>query len=399
MHLRHVLAALGAAAFASSARASETVLFPPPLAPDVDAYGKLEVVSSATHQEFRVRAYKLAMTSPPGPFQVWLETGMGSGTCAFLGVMTPKGGAWELKLDGDGAPPVALAVPDLADLAGRHLQVRDAGGESVYLYGFVPSPNPGGCAKSGPALHGKRDLQRPAPAVDADAFGAVDIEKKSGKQSFAVDAKKLDPTTPHSVYVETGVRADVYVFVCGLVLKTPAIGRFAIDLEAECMAPMVAGVLDLASLTDRRIQVRDAADHVVLETVIPELLRGGGAKGNFVANVKMAPPPGSPSPKATGWIRAKLVATQGTSTLEIFGAKMSPTPVCCAFVEDDVGVGTFSFLGDLVLNKAKTSGRVRLDTKKGDPLPFGVPTVAELSGRKIRLQDENDVVHLEGTIP
>jgi hypothetical protein len=49
--------------------------------------------------------------------------------------------------------------------------------------------------------------------------------------------------------------------------------------------------------------------------------------------------------------------------------------------------------------KSGKNGRIDIETKKGEALPFGVDTVAGLEDRKIEVRDQQDVVHLTGVAP
>src|SRR5262245_61541742 len=64
-------------------------LFLPSPAPDPDANGKVILSQDCEEQNFRVFCKKLPSSSPPGPFEVWLE-GSTSGSFSKVGTMTQK---------------------------------------------------------------------------------------------------------------------------------------------------------------------------------------------------------------------------------------------------------------------------------------------------------------------
>jgi hypothetical protein len=409
-HSRRLLLAAGAfAILAGGARSSEIEVESPLVlpfpAPDPDAFGQIRLEKHGVEQKFRVRGENLATQGPLAPFGVWLENGVGSGAFFSLGSMlleSPGNGRWELELEAEGSAPPALGVPDLADVAGRVVQVRAAGGE-VHLTGIVPNIGTGGGGgPGGPVSEAQVSLQRPVPAPDPDAFGKVELEKRGTEQEFNVDGRNL-PTGPadgFGVLVEDGVGSGVFLTVGAMALKSPSQGRWELNLEHHGAAPPQLGVADLADLAGRRVEVRGASGDVHLWAILPSI---GASPGPGSVNHKAAlalPAVSPPSPSAKGTVAVKLKASQGNSSFDLKVQKgLAPSPDYVVWIEDAPGSGTFTAAGALEMSASGTKGRLRRDTKKGEALPLGVGSVLDLSGRAVEVRNGASAVHLAGTIP
>lgn len=385
--------------------ASQSNLVPPMGAPDANAIGKVEVSKKGTEQQFKVRGENLDTTSPPGPFEAWLEDGVASGNFQSIGSMSlvsaPKG-RWELSLKAKGSAPAILGVADVADTAGRIVQVRNAGGSTVYLHGIVGAIGTGGCAPTTPAVQRQFALQRPNPAPDPDAKGKVEVEKKGTEQEFEIEAERLDsaPNANFGAFLETAVDSGTYVLLGGLALVDSAKGKWKLELEAKCAAPPILGVADVSQLSGRRIEVRDANDTLLLFGVVPDLGAFQGSP-NVNQQAKLTPPDATPpSPKAAGTARVRYLGKKGESTLDVKVRKLTGANSFSVWIETSPGSQVLEAVGSLDLKgKAETSGRFVVSTKKGDGLPFGVLTVKDLSGRRIEIRDSSDAVHLKGILP
>src|SRR5262245_3605843 len=319
-HSRRLLGAAGAlAVLAGWARSSvveaEAPLVLPFPAPDPDAFGQIRLEKDGAEQKFRVRGENLATQGPVTPFGVWLEGAVGSGTFFSLGSMlleSSGNGRWELELVAEGSAPPALGVPDLADVAGRVVQVRSATGE-VHLAGIVPALGPGGGSAGGSTSKGQVSLQRPVPAPDADAFGKVELENQGAEQEFKVDGRNLPagPGDGFGVFVEDGVGSGTFLTVGAMALKSPSQGRWELNLEHSGGAPPQLGVADLADLAGRKLEVRGASGAVYLWAILPSIASSPGA-GSVNQKSGLAPPAVSPpSPAAKGSVAVKLKASQG----------------------------------------------------------------------------------------
>lgn len=385
--------------------ASQSNLVPPMGAPDANATGKVEVSKEGTEQQFKVRGENLDTTSPPGPFEAWLESAVGSGTFQSIGSMglvsAPKG-RWELSLKAKGSAPGILGVADVADTAGRIVQVRNAGGSTVYLHGVVGGLNTSPCAPTTPGIERQFALQRPNPAPDPDAKGKVEVEKKGTEQEFEVEGEHLDSTSEatYGAFLETAVGSGTYTLLGALSLRDAVKGKWKLELEAKCMAPPILGVADVSELSGRRIEVRDGSDAVILFGVVPDLAAFQGSP-NVNQQAKLTPPDATPpSPKAAGTARVRFLGKKGESTLDVKVRKLTGANSFSVWIETSPGSQVLEAVGSLDLKgKAETSGRFVVSTKKGDGLPFGVLTVKDLSGRRIEIRDSSDAVHLKGILP
>jgi len=391
----------------------EASLLPPNGAPDSDGSGKLSLEKGPNEQKFYVRTEDLDGTVPPGPFEVWLETTTTSDTFALAGVMSLKPpankGRWELTLkkEGGGAP-TALGVADLADITGREVQVRNAGGATVYLSGTAPEPKAddggGGGGGGGNNSKLKREvaLQRPDPAPDDNAFGKAKLEMKGNEQKFEVEAGNLstDGASTYTVHIETTPTSDAFFSVGSMILKNAVSGAWELELKATGAAPAALQVASLTELAGRELQIRDGSSATVLHGELPVLSAGVG-QGNLNSKSTLFKASGSPSENPSGWVRIKFNAPQGWSEFEVEAKKLNTTNGLSVFVEDGLGSNVFVNVGAMTLKGSapKVSARYRVRTKKGDSLPLGVFSLGELSGRKLELRDGSGAAHLAGAIP
>jgi len=253
-----------------------------------------------------------------------------------------------------------------------------------------------------PAKKSEVALQRPASAPDPDAFGKAKLEKKGGKQKFAVEARELPagPGDLFRVHLEDGVGSGSFFTVGDMSLESEPTGPWELTLQSTGTAPSSLGVADLEDLAGRVVEVRDAADAVYLRGVLPALAQAPGL-GNVNRKANLSPPGGmSPSPDAKGWVRVRYIAPKGRSRLDVVVQKgLAPGSSYSVWIEDAVGAGTLTEVGEVSLDSSGTSGRFRRDTKKGQSIPLGAATVLDYSGRVIEIRDGALAVHLEGVIP
>jgi hypothetical protein len=390
------------AAAAPPEKKHETVLLPPLDAPDGDATGKVEISKNKKKQQFRVRAEKLDSTEPPGPFEVWLESGVGTRTFASVGPMelTSKSkGRWELKLANNAGAPDGLGVSDINDTGGREVQVRDAGGASIYLSAILVTSEDADCAPVNPGSKGILTLQRPSDSIDNDASGSVLISKKGKDQEFRVEAEKLDPDATYIVMLETGLGSGTMKPLGEMTLKSSS-GRFELKAVEECAAPAILGVPDITIIEGRGLEIRNEADETILRGPVPKLTVGAPV-ASFNKKSSLAPPDDNPpSPGAKGWVRSQLNAAKGESRFEVRAAKLAGGSNYSIWIENAAGSNVLENAGELPTKGNKTAnGKLVVDTKKGGSLPFGESSVDELSNRRIEIRDGSNAVHLSGVIP
>jgi hypothetical protein len=394
------LATSGATASSQNAASS---LSPPAGSPHPGASGEVRLKKNGAHQEFQVTAEAVPCPTPVDPVDVLLESGVGTETFFTVASMEFEAGAdrWVIDLDATGAAPAELGVADLSELAGRKILVQTAVATDPCLGGFVPpigsSPGSNGAKKAEVAL------QRPDPAPDADAFGKAKLAKKGNRQEFKVEAGNLPagPGDAFRVWLEDAVGSGVYFLVGDMALESAPSGTWELNLQSQGGAPAPLGVADVGALAGRRVQVRDALDAVYLWGTLPALAQAPGL-GNVNRKANLSPPPGglAPSPDAKGWVRVRYIAPKGRSRLEVVVQRgLTSGSSYGVWIEDAVGAGTFTQVGDLSLDASGTKGRFRRDTKSGQTLPLGAATVLDYSGRKIEIRDAALVVFLEGVIP
>ena len=102
---------------------------------------------------------------------------------------------------------------------------------------------------------------------------------------------------------------------------------------------------------------------------------------------------GSPQPEATG--RVRLFSSSVRDRLEVEVDRVDPVPVLTLFLDD--GTGTLVDAG--ALPGPSTRRTLVFDTRRGDPLPAGAPSAADLAGRYLEIRDGNGAALLAGCIP
>jgi hypothetical protein len=244
-------------------------------------------------------------------------------------------------------------------------------------------------------------LQRPPQGPDPDAKGHTELEKKGHEQEFEVEAERLDTGAgvSYDVYLETAVDSGVYAAIGGMVLQDGVQGRWKFELEADCEAPPILGVADVADLTGRRVEVRSSSGITVLTGPLPALAAGVG-QGNFNHKSKLSLPASPASPKAKGDVRSRYLAKKGQSELTVNVREVAKGNAYSLWIETAAGSGVLENVPGLVaVGKSGKVARLHVNTKTGAGLPFGVATVSELAGRKLEVRDAQDIVHLTGIVP
>jgi hypothetical protein len=355
---------------------------------------------------------------------------------------SPAKGQWELSLEGESGPPGQLQVDDVASVTGRRVQVRSAGGQEVYLEGIAPAVadddgevdcggddvgvgggddgngrddgnkgvdndgdnndgNNGNGNSKACVKKGEMALQRPEDAPDPDAFGKVCLQKKKGVQEFECEAGKLPAGQSglFRVFVESAAGSGDFVEVGGMTPKGAAKGSWRLSLQAKGAAPSSLGVLSLSTLQGREVQVRIATGFVFLHGKCPML----GSSPGILTKCKKSSLTNSASalsPKAVGSLRVKLNAAKGCSSLDVRVKGLSHGHEYSVWIETAPGSGLFANAGLVEFKSVKSKqGAYRRDSKKGDPLPLGVTSISQLSGRRIEVREGVSSVQLGGVIP
>jgi myo-inositol-hexaphosphate 3-phosphohydrolase len=252
-----------------------------------------------------------------------------------------------------------------------------------------PSEPPGGGGgSSGGNLKGKIALQRDLLQPDADAFGTIAMSISSSLQAFVVAVKKLDPTGgTFDVLLEEGAARGAFVDIGDLVPLNPNAGTWVLALEASGSIGELGGS-DVNRLAGRRLEIRNGATPVLFAVLpsVPNLL-------NVNLQGPLAAAPGSPAPNAVGLVKLQSKGKAGTSKFELKAKGLPVGPSYTVWVAEGATEGAaLAQVGTLV------KGKLKIDTKKGQTLPFEVGFLPDLYGRAIEVRDGATTV-LSGTIP
>jgi hypothetical protein len=236
-------------------------LMRPSPAPDSDASGYVETRKRAkdNHQKFKVEAEHL---DPAGSFAVFVEDAVGSGVFANVGAMGPESkiGEFELELETEDGDALPFGVTDVADLAGRGVQVRDAS-DVVLLEGVVPGVSFSLKATKAQTsltavIAGKGKLRLRNVPKKAQQFFELQL-KKVGKGAV-VEVFVFDPNTSSMALVQT--------------LNANGGGNTKLKINTRKGQSLPLNALTLSELGGRAIEVRlQGAGTVLLTGVIPTL--------------------------------------------------------------------------------------------------------------------------------
>ena len=107
----------------------------------------------------------------------------------------------------------------------------------------------------------------------------------------------------------------------------------------------------------------------------------------------LAPVAGSSEPDAAG--RVELAASSRGDRLEIDVSRVDPCAPLALYVDD----GTGTMLASGVLPPGRSDRRLSFDTARGDELPAGAHSAADLAGRFVEIRDGDGAAILVGSIP
>lgn len=232
-------------------------------------------------------------------------------------------------------------------------------------------------------------FQRPASRLDASAAGTVELEVNKDLQRLVLKLKKLPPGGPttFTVHLEDAPRSGGFSQVAQV--SATAKGAASLVLEAMGAPPSELGIDSYADVEGRRLQIRDAGGSVVLELTLPAFAVRDNAKGKATLGAV----PGGPEPSASAKVKSIFKGTSGASALDVKLKKADKKATYTVWIEDGPSSGSLVAVGDAV------KARFQRSSAKGDPLPFGVSSALELSGRAIEIRDATGAVVVSGTLP
>lgn len=233
---------------------------------------------------------------------------------------------------------------------------------------------------------------RPALSHERSNLGAPEGSEARGEVRLESDELRIrGDTLPDGeqdlvVLVET----EEDVFEPAFETTTKDDGSFEIRVRSAGDLPL--GFTDFGDLAGRGLKVVSVADEsVVLSGRFPAVV-DDEEKG--VGTSLLLPPDASPTPDASGRIRAK--ARDGRHTLEVRVRDLleEQTFTVCATNE----AGDSETIGAITTNEGG-NGTLKLDTSKDDALPFGAGSVAEIAGVTVDVKNADGEVVLSGAIP
>jgi len=202
--------------------------------------------------------------------EVWLEQPADSDAFVYvddLSVVSQKKGVMGYAVRTKTGGVLPFGVESVIDLAGRDVQVRDAGG-GVVVEGQMPSDDQSG---------GKASATVPTIQSNPSVSGKIQVRanKGNGAQVFSLNLKGLDWSAGNSfrVLVETANGSGVYTDVGPVVrVGKKTAGRYRARTRKGDSLPM--GVQNVDDLGGRRVEVRKSVQGRALGAPQPLVIRG-----------------------------------------------------------------------------------------------------------------------------
>lgn len=356
-------------------------LLRPDPAPDADAKGtvKLEHDPKKDEGEFKVKAERL---DPALSFELFLEDAAGSGNLVSVGTMEAdddedEGGEFKIEFESEDGLP--LGVSSVQELVGRALEVQSGG--VVYLFGTVPEMSQ---EKGGKWQKAKSALVRPEPPVVAEAKGKIEVRSRSSdnRHRFKVKAEHL-PADSYHLFVEDAVGSGQFVDAGAMAQDDEDDdegSEYEFKADTKNGDALPAGAQTAAELAGRRVEVRDSLDQVVLYGTVPDVTMPPSESKKQKAKAEFE----DPASEVEGKIEIRSDPKKGSEEIKIKAEKLPEHATVELYMHDDAA--QWVKLADLETD-GDGDAKWRARTKKGEPLPFGVAQVADLSGRGVKIRD------------
>lgn len=237
----------------------------------------------------------------------------------------------------------------------------------------------------------------------AGATGKIEVNKSGTEQEFHVAAKGIAASLsvgPLAVWMED---AGQNFFKVSSMSQLGASDHWLLKLESNSGAPAALGVADVADLTNRKAQVRDAAGIIIfLEGTIPapEVDAGGGGKSKSPVEfgaVSLQRPMNPPDSDAMGSVNIKVKGTE--SEFDVEAEKLDTGANASFSVQVETGVGTniYFLVGPMTLSGDEWN--LELEGSGSPPVALQVASISDLAGRNLQIIDHNNAVVLQGILP
>ncbi len=356
----------------------ESPLTRPNGAPDADAHGRIRVEHRSNGREkLNVEIEDVADATS---FELWMEND--SAVLTLVGSFTSQGaGEQEIEFDPHDGDPLPFNAPTVASLEGRDVEVQSGG--IAYLSGSVPAlgsngggdDNGGGGGGGGGWDKARSSLTRPAGAPDPDAHGKIETRRRASnaRQRFQVEIEDVPASgVVFSAFVDDGGGTLTNV---GALVPHEDAGEFELELDTGDGAQLPFGVADVDDLAGRAVEIRGDDALTYLVGTVPSL---GDSLKQDKSNSTLDGGPGRAK------IRARTQPRKASEQLE-FEVKKANVAAFDVFIADPVS-SVLTNVATLTVNGGGNA-KLKLRTKRGQSLPFGVARVADLSGRAVELRE------------
>lgn len=358
-----------------------TTLLRPAGAPDPDAKGKLKLEARPLKGQGRLEL-KVAQVNTKLTHTLFVEDPPGSRQFLASGDLRRKGKSLELKFDTRKGDPLPLGLAAM-DFVGRQVQIRRSA--ATVLSGVV-----GLYDTEDQKRVGQTYLVRSEHALDGQSFAVAQSVSApaSGVEQLSLTVTTSRTDQEHRVFLEQGgAMRDV-----GSARSQGGRLVWSLDLTG---GPGGSGLqaTSVEQLSGRPLEVH-AGGHAVLIGLVPTFADRGASKAR--QKLQQAP---TATAKLWGWLSVHAVASLGDERfgVTVRGARPGERPLTL-HVETTPGSDVFELVAPFAAASGKSTHVLAL-RKRGDPLPLGVATVAELAGRRVEVRDGELVVQLVGTIP
>ena len=237
---------------------------------DADAEGSAKLESRVDNQKLSVEVENLTAGRSLEAFVI------SKGVAQSIGKATVDAAGearWEIATKNGGVLPFGAAT--VADLAGDDVEVRDALAGTVLLRGTLPEVKTPTAAAGGTTT-GSRSHGRSALVATTGNTGSGHIElcrrvETVLQNKFQVELDGLASGLAVEVWMENAVGSGVFAKIGSMTVG--ALGRAELELDSHDGDAMPFGVLDVADLVGRGVQVRKASDGTVILTgTVPALV-------------------------------------------------------------------------------------------------------------------------------
>lgn len=247
-----------------------------------------------------------------------------------------------------------------------------------------------GFGSSGGSSWVRTRLVRPAEAPDADAKGTVDARSGNGHEELVIEGEMLTPDAVVNFFLQDGEGT----------LQQVASDTVESDGEVKARWKLEDGGLPfsaatVAELSGRGVELRDAEGNVLLQGAIgtvPAVSQGRKQKAvSTLVNVDM-----NFAPRGKGAIKVEVHPRRDENRLTV-KLEHVPRNVPLELHLTNPETDELEKVGDFVVEG--TEAKIKINTRSGQPLPFGVASVGDLSGLALEVRTSDGTPRFSGVVP